>query len=212
MAVFLGVLGWICAVIGSGLAVPQVVRLIRAENSAGASLLNWQLVVGSGLAWTVYGMRVGHANVWVPNVLMAAAGLVIIVMICRDRGLNLLKELLIPVAVIAVSLLCWWAGVALWGASVGNAVFGFVVNVPQMVGMAAQLRSILTEPSLAGLSVTYIALVAGVQYLWLLWGLLTPDYGLVAGASALGLLGTLTMLALAARKAGRVGPDRRTAS
>lgn len=206
METFLLILGWVAAVLGAALAMPQVVRLMRASTSQGASLMNWQLVAGSGLAWTVYGIGVAHANVWVPNLFMAICGLIIIYMICKDRQLSLLKSLWVPAAVIEVSLLFWWAGVALLGDALGNAVFGFVVNIPQMVGMIAQMRTILTEPSIEGLSVGWLVMVTGVQYLWFIWGILTPDYGLVAGAAAMGTLGTIAIIILALRKAGRVGP------
>ena len=55
--------GWACAVAGTALSVPQVVRLLSTGTSAGVSPLLWQLNVANGIGWTAHGLASGHANV-----------------------------------------------------------------------------------------------------------------------------------------------------
>lgn len=191
-------LGWICAALGAALSLPQLNRLLRSGSSAGVSLLNWQLVAGSGIAWTVYGISVGHAPVWVPNALMGICALLIVRTICKDRSLSLVKSLLLPAGVTVAALAVYW---------LTNAdIFGFVVNIPQMIGVLAQIRAIARDRDITGFSIGYMAMLSGVQYLWVIWSLFTHDGAIRVGGGAMAVLTTIAIITWLLRRAGVVGP------
>lgn len=186
--------GWFCAIVGVVSLLPQVVRLLRAETSAGVSLLNWQLVAGSAAAWTVHGVQAHRPNIWAANGLVALLAWVITVLVVRDRRLSPLAVVLIPALVMAACV-----GVDL---TMGAAVFGLAVASPQLVGGLAQLRDTLTSRNLSGISFGYLALNLLVQANWLTWSLFAHERSVTMAGSSMGLVCLLNVIAYLARRAG----------
>lgn len=213
---WVAILGWVCAVLGAVLALPQLIKLFKTRDTAGVSLLNWQLVVGSGLAWTWHGIDVGQAPVWVPNLLMGLSGLAIVWMICTHRKISLPKTLLLPAGVMVVSLLIdnfnRFLGAAPDSAqaTLAHSVFGFVVNIPQMIGVLAQMRSIIREPDLKGFSIAYMGMLCSVQYLWLIWSLFSGESAIRVGAGAMAALTTVAIIVYVLRQIGVIKPKQDT--
>lgn len=171
------VFGWVAAVIGIVSNIPQLVRILRARTSAGVSLRLWQLTVATASAWCVHGYLVQQQQMQWPNMLMAAAGLVIVVFILRDRGQKLLPALVLP---ITMALLLSFTNVVF-----GALAFGIVVALPQLVGQGAQLRELITAPDLTGVSGAFLVIFLVVQSMWFSFGIMTTDWALITCAGAM---------------------------
>ena len=83
----LDVWGWVCAVAGPVVSIPQVARLLRSRTSAGLSLLMWQLNIACAVAWSFHGLRADAPNIVAPNVLLGVAA-VLVVFDSRVGGLG----------------------------------------------------------------------------------------------------------------------------
>ncbi|OKL50949.1 hypothetical protein [Buchananella hordeovulneris] len=177
--------GWVCAIVGSLTLVPQIARIVRTSTSAGVSLKSWQLSAGSFLAWTGHGVLGAYWNIIIANALLAACALAILLLIQRDRHLATGRV--------------YWLALALAGALVavriqfGPLVYGLVAVGPQAVAMLAQLRSLLREHDITGVSGGFLAVNAAVQACWNAWAWLAWDLG-VAGASTVMLAVCLPVL------------------
>ena len=85
---FVDILGWIGAVTGALVALPQVVRILRTSATTGISPLTWQLLLGVNLAWMTHGVITHHANIVVSNTLYALCTLTILILLRRHRGIR----------------------------------------------------------------------------------------------------------------------------
>lgn len=179
--------GWVCALVGSLTLVPQIARIVRTSTSAGVSLKSWQLSAGSFLAWTVHGVLGSYWNIIIANALLAACALAILLLIQRDRRLGTVRV--------------YWLALALAGVLVavriqfGPLIFGLVTVCPQAVAMLAQLRSLLREFNITGVSGGFLAVNTAVQACWNAWAWLAGDLG-VAGASTVMLAVCVPVLAV----------------
>lgn len=169
--------GWVAAVLGVSASLPQLIRILRSGTSAGVSLMLWQLMTSATGAWAVHGYLSAAPQMQLPNVLLTLAGAAIVFFIARDRGLPVLRQLLMPLLVAtALSLLNLW---------LGPVVFGFAVVGPQLVGQFAQFRELLTADRVEGVSAGYLTLFLVVQALWFSFGALKPDWALIICAGAM---------------------------
>ena len=85
---FVDILGWIGAVTGALVALPQVVRILRTSATTGISPLTWQLLLGVNLAWMTHGVITHHPNIVVSNTLYALCTLTILILLRRHRGIR----------------------------------------------------------------------------------------------------------------------------
>lgn len=191
---FITAWGWVCALAGAVSALPQVLRLVRAGTSAGVSLLNWQLVCGTNLAWIVHGALIHAANIIVTNVFVGSAAAAIILMVVRDRRLPLARSMLVVAAVFAAC-----AGVEL---VIGVTAFGVVIGLPQLVGGASQLRDLATSRLIAGVSLGFLALGVLVQTLWFVWALMAHDRAVLIAAGSMGVLMAVNLAVFVLRRLG----------
>jgi uncharacterized protein with PQ loop repeat len=95
LILFVDFLGWVGAVAGALVALPQVVRILRTSATTGVSPLTWQLLVGVNLAWMAYGVITHHPNIVVSNTLYALCTSTILILLWRHRGTRL-WQLLFP--------------------------------------------------------------------------------------------------------------------
>ena len=186
------VLGWVAAIVGSAISVPQLVRLLRARTSAGLSLLMWQLMVAVGLGWTSHGIMVAKANLIVPNVLTFVSAALVVRLIVKDRGIGPLHAWTLPI-VLGGAL----AGVdILWGA----VVYGIATSVPQVIGALAQLVDVVRCPDISGVSPWFLLLNLTIQGLWVWWSLLVDEKAITVAGTSTGAVALATLLWYVARR------------
>ncbi len=190
------VLGWVAAAVGMLSSLPQLLRLIRSGRSEGCSLVLWQLSVGSAVAWAGHGVLVGSVNVAVPNLVLGAVALVIVLMICADRGLRRLPVLAVSAAVAAVGLTT--------DLVLGPVAYAVVAFTAGVVGVAAQLREIVTRPVLDAVSSGYLVVAVAVQVLWGSWALGSGDVATLLVASAMLVCCSLNLTWFVLRRTGVV--------
>ena len=181
------VFGWAAAALGVSSSLPQLVRILRSDTSAGVSLTLWQLVAAATTAWAVHGYVSGAPQMQIPNVLLTLASFAIVIFVARDRRLPLGRTLLMPLGVAVVL-----AGINVW---LGPVVFGFAVVVPQLVGQFSQLRELVTAPVIEGVSGAYLAIILLVQSMWFGFGMVKPDWALIicAGLMTLSCIANLAV-------------------
>jgi uncharacterized protein with PQ loop repeat len=172
--------GWVAALVGTVLGLPQMVRLARTRNIEGLSLPAWQLILGLNIGWTSHGVVLGQLNLILPNVLGLASTLPILFLMSRelDRPLPkiLVPGILLGLGMIATDIIF------------GTAVYGMVALWPALFANVGQTLELIRSPRVAGVSPFF--LIAGVlnQALWLWWGLLVNDAGtMITATSTLGI-------------------------
>lgn len=183
---FVDALGWAAAVFGASVALPQVVRLLRTRTSSGVSLIAWQLTLGANIAWTSHGFLTGHANVWVPNLIMFVCTITILSQIRRDRGIAL------PVLFGPGLLL----GVATLGIDVtfGSIAFAVAAFLPSAFSQLAQLHDLVLAPNIRGISLPFLVMNVINQIFWFSWSVLAGEIAVTLCASSLGVMMTANMV------------------
>jgi uncharacterized protein with PQ loop repeat len=168
-------LGWVAAAVGILLGLPQLVHLIRTRHTEGVSLLAWQSLLVLNLSWGMHGVLIGQLNMIVTNAFGLLTTVPILVLMCRSRGLSLLR-VLAPAVVIAVVVI---------GADLafGSVAFGAVVLIPGTVVNVAQSVELVRSPSVEGVSPLFLSLAVVNQLLWVSWAFLVPEPGTIIAAS-----------------------------
>lgn len=190
--------GWVCALVGAVMSLPQIVRLLRSGTSAGVSLLLWQLMLGAAIGWTAHGLASGHANLVVPNAINTVLSAAVLAMVARDRGL--------------IAARVWPLGLAVGAALVASeqfgspALFGAVVIAPIVVGLAGQTRDLVREPDIRGLSGLYVVGAFVLQVLWWSWSLMSGDVSTFICSTAVGLVTAVNAVLWALRVLGVLAP------
>jgi uncharacterized protein with PQ loop repeat len=186
--------GWVAALVGTVLGLPQAIRLARTRNVEGLSLTAWQLILGLNLAWSSHGIILGQLNMIVPNVLGLASTLPILTLMSRELGrrlpLVMLPGIVIASVMITVDL------------TLGTAAYGVVAIWPALFANAGQSLELIRSPRVVGVSPAY--LIGGVlnQVFWLIWGLLVPDSGTVITATSTLIVTSFNLLWWILRKVG----------
>jgi uncharacterized protein with PQ loop repeat len=197
------VLGWVAAASGPLMFLPQVARLIRDKTSAGISLLMWQFILAAGISWFAHGVLVGRPNMWVTNGLSLASTLLILRMIRADRSLSLARVyapgLLVAALAIATDVLA------------GPVVFGFAILAPLAIGALGQLRSLVLDADLSGVSMPFTVGGVFTQVLWFTWSIPAREVAVTICATTLMVTSTASLAWLVARRAQIVGPLGRRA-
>lgn len=78
-------LGWIAAVIGMVMFVPQVKQVLTRATSTGVSVGTWCLAIVASLLWAVYGVLHDDPAVVAPPVLTGSSALIIVVRVLAQR-------------------------------------------------------------------------------------------------------------------------------
>jgi len=176
------IVGWVAALVGTVLGLPQMVRLARTRNIEGLSLPAWQLILGLNIGWSSHGVILGQLNLALPNVLGLATTLPILFLMSRELDRPLAK-VLVPGILVGVGMIAT-------DVIFGTAVFGMVALWPAFFANVGQTLELIRSPRVDGVSP--FSLVAGVlnQALWLWWGLLVNDAGtMITATTTLGITG-----------------------
>ena len=195
---FVVVWGWLCAVVGTAMALPQLVRLMRSGSSAGLSLLTWQLMLSATLSWTLHGVKIAASNMWLPNALFGLATIAILRLVQKDRGLSFTATFGPGLALGAALATTDWL--------LGSFVFGLAALAPQLVGALGQLKEIMTAADLGGVSVGYLALSFLVPAMWQLWGLLAHDSAIRVSTAVMGSVALVNLVWVLLRRTGVLTP------
>ncbi len=180
------IIGWLAALAGTVLGLPQMIRLARTRNVEGLSLPAWQLILGLNLAWTSHGIILGQANMILPNVLGLVSTLPILVLMSRELGRALPRVILPGVAVATVMITV--------DLTLGTAAYGVVAIWPALFANIGQSLELIRSPRVVGVSPAF--LIGGVinQILWLAWGLLVPDAGTMITATSTLIITSFNLL------------------
>jgi uncharacterized protein with PQ loop repeat len=178
--VFIEALGWVAAVLGAGVALPQVIRLFQTRTTAGLSAPAWQATLGANLAWLAHGLLTGHANLWLPNLCYLIITVTILSRLVVERGLPLLPTFAPGLALGAVSI-----ALDVW---TGPVVFALAALVPSAFTQLAQFRALVITPNVQAVSMTFLILNVANQIIWLTWGLLAGETSIVLCATAVGAM------------------------
>ncbi len=187
-------LGWVAAAVGILLGLPQLVHLIRTRHTEGVSLLAWQALLVLNLSWGLHGVLIGQLNMIVTNAFGLATTVPILVLMCRSRGLSLLR-VLAPAVVAAVVVI---------GADLafGSIAFGAVVLIPGTAVNVAQSVELVRSPSVEGVSPLFLTLAVVNQLLWVSWAFLVPEPGTIIAASVAVFITTFNVLWWGLRRLG----------
>ena len=193
---FIEALGWAAAVLGAGVALPQVIRLFQTRTTAGLSAPAWQATLGANIAWLVHGLLTGHANIWLPNLCYLAVTAIILSRLIVERRLGVAATLAPGLALGAVSV-----ALDVW---TGPVVFAIAALVPAAFTQLAQFRALVISTNVQAVSMTFLVLNVVNQVLWLSWALLAGETSIILCASALGALMVANLVWGAMRRYGVV--------
>ena len=174
------VVGWVAALVGTVLGLPQMIRLARTRNIEGLSLPAWQVILGLNIGWTSHGVILGQLNLILPNVLGLVSTLPILFLMSRELD-RPLPKILVPGILLGLGMIAT-------DVIFGTAVFGMVALWPAFFANVGQTLELIRSPRVAGVSPFF--LIAGVlnQALWLWWGVLVNDAGtMITATTTLGI-------------------------
>jgi uncharacterized protein with PQ loop repeat len=198
LIVFVDILGWIGAVTGSLVALPQLVRILRTGAIAGISPLTWQLLLGVNLAWMTHGVITHHANIVVSNVVYGLCTSTILILLRRHRGIHRWQlfgpGILLGALMVAVDMIA------------GPVAFAVIAFIPAALSQLAQLRSLAVSRSIHGVSLWWLAYCVVNQGIWLAWSVLAHEISVMIVACGLGILMTLNLILAVLRRLNFVRP------
>ncbi len=183
---FVDILGWIGAVTGALVALPQVVRILRTSATTGISPLTWRLLIGVNLAWMAHGVITHHPNIVVSNTVYALCTSTILILLWRHRGIRL-WQLFVP----GILLGALMVAVDVFSGPIAFAVIAFI---PAALSQIAQLRSLAVSRSVHGVSLWWLAYCVLNQTIWLTWAVLAHEISVMIVATGLGILMTLNLI------------------
>ena len=145
-------LGWLATCLGTSLAVPQLVRILRTRNVEGLSLVGWRTMLGVNIAWALHGWSIGQLPQLLASGLSLFTTLPILVLMGLIRGRRifslLLPGLLVGLAMVSVDQYY------------GSVVYGIVAIAPGLVVSSGQTAELVRAPHVRGVSPVSIRPVA----------------------------------------------------
>lgn len=184
--------GYIGAVCGVSMVVPQILRTLRDRHVGGVSALSWSLTALGCLTWMLYGIRAGEVPQVPGNVLIVSGAAVIVLAVpstrtplTRSAGLAAGAVALVLAAVILPTEVLGLLAIA----------FGLVSSLPQTVAS-------VVRPKQADSAVSALAwgLRAASQVFWLLYAIVLRDAAVTISAVVV-LSSALVVLASELRRA-----------
>ncbi|MGC3992906.1 MAG: PQ-loop domain-containing transporter [Propionicimonas sp.] len=161
------ILGWVAALVGTVLGLPQLIRLARTRSTAGLSLFGWQAILVLNLIWAIHGIKIGQANMIVTNLGGLVTTSIVLYLFTKDLGRRLfpvvLPSLLAVVVLVAIDL------------GLGSTAFGVASLVPAILANAGQIIEVVRSPSVTGVSPVFLGLGLVNQLLWLSWAVLLNE-------------------------------------
>lgn len=191
------VIGWVAALVGTILGVPQAFRLLQTRNVEGVALSAWQMTLAMNLAWLTHGLRGEQVNMIVVNALGLLSTITVLVLLSRGLSRSLVAVFLPGLAVAAAMI-----SVDLW---LGSAVYGVFAAIPAVVGQLTQTLELVRAERVDGVSKMFLVLGFTNFALWTLWGFLVGDQAAFIASLATGAVALLNVVWLGLRLSG-LGP------
>lgn len=189
-------LGWAAATLASVVALPQVVKLLRSGTTAGISLTAWRLMLAANVAWTGHGVVSGHLNIVLPNLLLLLCTVVILLRLCRDRGIGWAVTF---GPGLVLGLLNLGINVAF-----GPVAFAIAAGIPSICAQIIQFHELFLTPRITGISLPFLAMNTVNQAFWLGWALLVDEQSIMLAASVMGVLMAVNLTWCLLRRRGLV--------
>lgn len=165
MSVWVSVLGLFAAGVGTGCAIPQVVRLARSAHAHGLSFPSTVLSAVSSMTWLLYGLLLSDTAQVVANVLGLGMAVATVALIVRRRSEVRLRWVFAAVA--------GWAALLAVTASVGGpSALGVAATGVSLVTRWPQVVQVLRGGPLAALSPASLALSLVASGSWGVYGAL----------------------------------------
>lgn len=190
------IIGWLCAVCGTALAVPQFLRIIRSGSTSGVSLLAWQLWCCIGVVWAVHGVVGGSVTMLIPNAFSAVFAGFIIGKIVLDRRVRLLDVLPGPLLLIGIAITLRLV--------LGPVAFSLFMLIPQAIAVLGQFHSLVRCIDLYGVSGFYLRASVVMQTLWLAYGIVGHDIACTISSIMMIVLVTMNVTVYTLRRRGRM--------
>ena len=193
------VVGWLCAVGGTVLALPQFLRIMQSRSTAGVSLLAWQLWACIGTVWAVHGFVQHSLAMVIPNLFTAIFSGVILWLIYKDRRLTPIQLLTGPAVLILI-------GISL-RLVFGPIAFSVFMLVPQAVAVLGQFFELVRCADLFGVSGGYFRASVAMQFLWLSYGILGHDVACTISSVMMIVLVSANLIVYSLRRTGRLAAN-----
>lgn len=186
-ALFVG-LGYVGAMFGVIMVIPQIVRIVRHPALPGVSPVSWLLVCLGCLCWLTYGLRTS-ATPQIPGNVLLIAGAGVVFLLLRTQKSQRRRSFILLSSAGAVLAVAWLAPPHASG-YIGFS-FGLVSSWPQVYDSVASWRNRVTS----GVSIGTWLLRAASQLCWLVYGLGMHDRVVIVSA-VVSLATAMTLLTL----------------
>ncbi len=78
-------LGYVAAIIGAAMFIPQAISIWRTKETKGISLLSFSLLIFASLLWTIYGILLSAPPIILVNSIIASISMFIVYMKLRYK-------------------------------------------------------------------------------------------------------------------------------
>lgn len=187
-------LGWLAAAVSCVALLPQAIKLFRDRDSAGVSLMYWQLLLGVVASFVVHGATIGAAQVSVPNVAMSLVAAWTIRLVGRARTIGWVRLFGLPLVL--------FAGLIGIDVFLGPASYGAATAVPVSIGLVAQIVDVARQSGVGGVSGWFLGLGVLMQASWFSWGMLAVEWAIRISSGAFLVLSVTLMIWWIARRLG----------
>jgi uncharacterized protein with PQ loop repeat len=185
--------GYLGAVLGVSMVIPQIVRTFRNRTLAGVSAVTWALTALSCLTWMLYGVRSGEVPQIPGNILIVTGAAVIVLAVPSAMSRSMRAIGLAGPAALLVGL-----ATVLPPPVIGFVAFGIglISAVPQTI------RSLTRpQPQTSAVSVLTWVLRAASQISWLFYALVLHDITVTISATFILITSTVLILSESSRRA-----------
>jgi uncharacterized protein with PQ loop repeat len=167
--------GYLGAVLGVFMVVPQIVRTFRDRSIPGVSAMTWALTALSCLTWMLYGIRADEVPQIPGNVLMVSGAAVIVLAVPSTTPIGARAVRLAASAGVIIAL-----ATVLPPDAIGFLAFGIGLfsAVPQIVKSLTVRRS-----DVSAFSIPAWVLLGASQVCWLIYALVLEDIAVTISAS-----------------------------
>jgi uncharacterized protein with PQ loop repeat len=181
-------LGYLGALLGVVMVVPQIVRVVRHPSLPGVSPTSWALTSLACLAWMTYGIR-NDAAPQIPGNVLLVSGAVAVVLLANAPMPRGRRGLLLGLGAGALSAIAW----SIPADSVGYFAFGVGLfsSWPQLYDSIGSWRARISS----GVSVSAWTLRVGSQVAWLAYAIGTHSLpvGIAASVTMASAIATVAL-------------------
>jgi uncharacterized protein with PQ loop repeat len=178
--------GYLGAVFGAAMVIPQMIRVLRNRNLSGVSSLAWSLTGLSCFTWLLYGVRTHEIPQIAGNVVIVG-GAVMIALLVPSHTTRRIRATRLAAAMLVVGLIA----VVAWPTTLGLIAFGIGLcsSWPQVIASFMRDASMPSAVSRG----TWV-LRCGSQLAWLFYAVVIHDAVVTVSACTLLTTGILVLV------------------